>query len=206
MTLDLGELVLRGRDVLLRSLSFGDVEALTLAAAESRESYALTPVPNGRVEAEAYVDHALQQRASGERHAFAIEWQGRVVGSTSYTNYQPWSWPKGCALARVDRPDAVEIGHTWLAASAQRTDCNAQCKLLLLEQAFERWSVHSVFLRTDARNQRSRRAIEALGREVRRRAARPHPWLRLHRARLRLLLDHRRRMARGTRAAEKTGE
>lgn len=163
MTLDLGELILRGRDVVLRPLARGDAEALARAGAESRESYAYTPVPHGRGEAERYIAHALEQRASGERHPFAIEWRGTVVGSTSYAQYQPWRWPEGCALARSDRPDAVEIGYTWLAASAQRTCCNAQAKLLLLDQAFERWQVHSVFLKTDARNQRSRRAIEALG-------------------------------------------
>jgi N-acetyltransferase len=163
MALQLGDLVLSGGDVMLRPLALADVDALTSAAAESRDSYAYTPVPNGPAEARAYVEHALEQRAAGERHAFAIEWRKRVVGSTSYADYQPWRWPKGCGLARTDRPDALEIGYTWLSASAQRTSCNTQAKLLLLEQAFERWSVHSVFLKTDARNQRSRSAIETLG-------------------------------------------
>jgi RimJ/RimL family protein N-acetyltransferase len=161
--LELGDFVLSGGEVVLRPLVLDDVEALAAAAAESRESYAFTPVPNGLAEAREYVEHARQARAAGVRHPFAIEWRGRVVGSTSYAEYQPWRWPKGCELARTDRPDAVEIGYTWLSASAQRTPCNTQAKLLLLEHAFERWSVHSVFLKTDARNQRSRRAIERLG-------------------------------------------
>jgi len=163
MPLELGDLVLRGGDVVLRPLGLGDADALASAGAESRDSYGYTPVPNGPAGARAYVEHALEQRATGERHAFAIEWRERVVGSTSYAQFQPWHWPEGCALAREDRPDALEIGYTWLSASAQRTACNTQAKLLLLEQAFERWSVHCVFLKTDARNQRSRRAIEALG-------------------------------------------
>ena len=163
MTLDLGELRLQGHELVLRALERGDAEALARAAAESRESYQYTPVPDGLAEAESYIAHALEMRVAGERHPFAIEWRGQVVGSTSYAQYQPWRWPKGCDLQRADRPDSVEIGYTWLAASAQRTPCNAQAKLLLLEHAFERWQVHSVFLKTDARNQRSRRAIEALG-------------------------------------------
>ncbi len=66
-------------------------------------------------------------------------------------------------MQRVDRPDAVEIGSTWLAASAQRTRCNTECKYLLLAHAFDTWAVHRVFLKTDERNERSRRAIERLG-------------------------------------------
>src|SRR5262245_51812644 len=146
MTLHLGELRLQGYELVLRSLVPGDAEALASAAAESRASYQYTPVPDGRAEAEAYIAHTLEQRELGERHAFAIEWRGRVVGSTSFAQYQPWRWPKDCALQRSDRPDSVEIGYTWLAASAQRTPCNTGCKLLLCEQAFERWGVHSVFL------------------------------------------------------------
>jgi RimJ/RimL family protein N-acetyltransferase len=163
MTLHLGELRLHGHGLLLRSLAPGDADALAAAAAESRDSYQYTPVPDGLAEAQAYIAHALEMREAGERHPFAIEWRGRVVGSTSYAQFQPWRWPKGCDLQRSDRPDSVEIGYTWLASSVQRTPCNAAAKLLLLDHAFERWAVHSVFLKTDARNQRSRRAIEALG-------------------------------------------
>ena len=66
-------------------------------------------------------------------------------------------------MQRTDRPDAVEVGSTWLAASAQRTRCNTEAKYLLLAHAFEGWEVHRVSLRTDERNERSRRAIERLG-------------------------------------------
>jgi RimJ/RimL family protein N-acetyltransferase len=90
-------------------------------------------------------------------------WRGRVVGSTSYWDFQAWRWIAGCSQQRHDRPDAVEIGFTWLAASAQRTSCNTEAKYLLLRHAFEIWGVHRVRLRTDARNDRSRRAIERLG-------------------------------------------
>ena len=58
---------------------------------------------------------------------------------------------------------AVEIGWTWLAASAQRTGINAEAKLLLLTHAFETLRVARVDLKTDARNQRSRQAIARLG-------------------------------------------
>lgn len=160
---DPGDLSLRGEEVFLRALREADVPALAAAAVGSREHYGFSPVPNGIEEARAYVARASRMRSTGQRYAFVIEWRGRVVGSTSYTDFQPWEWPAGSALQRSDRPDAVEIGHTWLSESAQRTRCNSEAKLLLMKHAFEVWAVHRVALRTDERNQRSRRAIERLG-------------------------------------------
>lgn len=161
--LDLGQLELGGRDVVLRPLVAEDAAALALAAAESRATYVYSTAPEGRQGAEAYIARALKQKSEGQRYPFALHWRGRIVGSTSYSEFQPWVWPEGSAQQRHDRPDAVEIGYTWLAASAQRTACNTEAKLLLLEQAFERWAVHSVYLRTDERNQRSRAAIMRIG-------------------------------------------
>jgi RimJ/RimL family protein N-acetyltransferase len=78
-----------------------------------------------------------------------------AVGCTSFFN--PRTWPGREKLY------AVEIGWTWLAASAQRTGINAEAKLLLLTHAFETLKVARADLKTDARNQRSRQAIERLG-------------------------------------------
>jgi RimJ/RimL family protein N-acetyltransferase len=89
---------------------------------------------------------------------------GRLVGSTRFLNIEFWTWPEGNAHQRgVERPDAVEIGATWLAAETQRTPINTEAKLLMLGHAFDRWRVHRVSLMTDARNERSRNAIMRLG-------------------------------------------
>jgi N-acetyltransferase len=162
--LHFGDLHLEGAHVVLRALRPDDANALAFAAAESREHYRYNPVPDGLAEAQAYIARALAQRVAGERHPFAIVWRGRIVGTTSYSDYQPWAWPPaGAALQRHSAPDAVEVGYTWLAASAQRTGCNTEAKLLLIRHAFEVWRVHRVCLRTDQRNARSRAAIERLG-------------------------------------------
>jgi RimJ/RimL family protein N-acetyltransferase len=163
MPIDLGHIELQGRDVLLRPLSLSDATALSLASSESQETYGMSGVPVGLQACEQYIDKALQMRAAGERYPFAIVWNGRVVGSTSYYDFQPWDWPQASPLQRKEVPDATEIGYTWLAASAQRTRCNTEAKFLLMQYAFETWKVHRVFLRTDERNQRSRAAIERLG-------------------------------------------
>ncbi len=156
-------LVLRGVEVTLRPLSVDDVEALTAASAESREHYGFSEIPEGPEETRRYVEKALGQLSAEQRIPFTIVWCGRVVGTTSYYDFQPWEWPVGCDLQRLDRPDVLEIGYTWLAASAQRTRCNTESKYLLLPHAFDFWEVHRVCLRTDVRNERSRRGIERLG-------------------------------------------
>jgi RimJ/RimL family protein N-acetyltransferase len=150
-----GESVLRGQTVTLRPLVIADAAALAAAAAESREEFTYTRVPHGVEE--------VADRETGRRMPFAIVWHGRVVGSTSYLDLQRWRWPAGSPLQRTDEPDAVEIGSTWLAASAQRTRCNTEAKHLLLSHAFDVWGVHRVSLKTDQRTARSRRAIERLG-------------------------------------------
>lgn len=154
---------LRGTEVVLRPLSVDDAEALALAASESREHYRFNPVPDGLNGATAYVGRALRQRDEGWRIPFTILWGERVVGSTSYSDLRPWEWPAGSDRQRTDRPDSVEVGYTWLAASAQRTRCNTEAKYLLLTHAFDAWNVYRVSLRTDERNARSRAAIERLG-------------------------------------------
>jgi RimJ/RimL family protein N-acetyltransferase len=50
-----------------------------------------------------------------------------------------------------------------LSKSAIRSGANTEAKLLMLTHAFESWQVLRVCLHTDARNQRSRSAIERIG-------------------------------------------
>lgn len=154
---------LRGMEVLLRPMSIVDAEAFAAAAAESREHYYFNPVPDGLANARRYIERALRQRDDGRRMPFTVVWRNRVVGSTSYSEFHPWEWPAASQMQRLNQPDAVEVGYTWLAASAQRTRCNTEAKCLLFTHAFDVWNVSRVSLRTDERNARSRRAIERLG-------------------------------------------
>jgi RimJ/RimL family protein N-acetyltransferase len=57
----------------------------------------------------------------------------------------------------------AEIGWTWVTRSAWATGVNVETKLLLLEHAFERVGLRRVEFKTDARNERSRGALLALG-------------------------------------------
>jgi RimJ/RimL family protein N-acetyltransferase len=171
----LPDFTLEGKDVRLRPLALGDVEALAAAAAQSRDSFAWTWVPDGVAETRMMAEKALQQRSTGQRYPFVTLYLGRIVGWTSYYRMEFWEWPEGHPQSGRLTPDAVEIGGTWLSQSAQRTRCNTEAKLLMLRHAFETWAVRRVHFETDERNIRSRNAIARLGAKLEgiRRADRP---------------------------------
>jgi RimJ/RimL family protein N-acetyltransferase len=99
---------------------------------------------------ERWFAHALRE-AEAEREApfVTIRRGGAVLGSTRYMTLRP-------------EHRGVEIGNTWLAQSAWSTGANGEAKLLMLEHAFERVGAMRVEFKTDARNEESRRALEAL--------------------------------------------
>ena len=153
-------LVLEGDHVRLEPLAMAHADGLLTAASEDQSSYVWTRAPSpDAAGVVAFIDETL---AWPGRIGFATVWldEGRVVGSTSYFA-EWWDWPGH--TGPPDVPDAVEIGGTWLAASAQRTVVNTETKLLMLGQAFDVWRVQRVALKTDARNDRSRAAIERIG-------------------------------------------
>ncbi|MCX5169186.1 GNAT family N-acetyltransferase [Streptomyces antibioticus] len=148
--------VLEGELVRLEPLEHRHAADLAVAAEEDRGTYAFTWVPRAD-EVDAYIDAQLARAATGRLAPYAQirVATGRAVGATSY-------WEPRCWLSE-DRLDAVEVGFTWLAPSAQGTGVNAEAKLLLFRHAFEEWGVSRVDLKTDARNLRSRAAIESVG-------------------------------------------
>jgi len=95
---------------------------------------------------------AVAQTAAGTRIPFTVVdlASGRAVGSSSY-------------LDMVPADDRLEIGHTWYGGPWQGSAINPACKQLLLGHAFDTLGAQRVMLKCDARNERSRRAIKALG-------------------------------------------
>jgi len=159
-------LVLEGRHVRLEPLGVGHARDLLAAARGPRETYAFTTVPADEPSMVGYIEAALRDQEAGRALPFATvaKTTGRVVGSTRFGNIEFWPWLPGNSNQRGrDVPDVVEIGWTWLAADVQRTPVNTEAKLLMLAHAFETWRVHRVSFMTDARNERSRRAILRLG-------------------------------------------
>ena len=153
--------VLVGTHVRLEPIAPAHIPGLVAAAAEDRSNYQWTPVPEGTDEITAWVERAEHERATGRSLTFTTMRAtdgGRIAGSTSFLDPQYWG-----RSGRTNGFDSIEIGATWLAASAQRTPINTEAKLLMLDYAFEVWNVHRVVLNTDERNERSRAAIARIG-------------------------------------------
>jgi RimJ/RimL family protein N-acetyltransferase len=148
--------VLAGVRVRLEPLTLAHAGDLRVAAEEDRDTYGFTVVPRAAT-VEEYIAGLAALRDNGAVVAFAQVRcdDGRAIGATSLC--EPRYWPGRDELC------AVEIGRTWLAASAQRTGINAEAKFLMFEYAFETLRVARVDLKTDARNERSRRAIVGIG-------------------------------------------
>lgn len=142
--------VLENAHVRLEPLSLDHADDLA-AAADGLEHAWYTSVPRPD-EVVADIERRLEWAASGTMNAFAVRRvaDDRVVGQTTFCH--------------IDQPNRhVEIGHTWLGLSAQRTAVNTAAKLLLLGHAFESCDAIAVELRTHWHNRQSRAAIARLG-------------------------------------------
>jgi N-acetyltransferase len=92
----------------------------------------------------------LLARQMGDEHGFAtLSADGEPLGSSSY-------------LAPRPIHDGAEIGNTWLTPAVWNGGVNVEAKLLMLGFAFDELGCMRVELKTDARNERSRGAIESL--------------------------------------------
>jgi RimJ/RimL family protein N-acetyltransferase len=157
--------VLAGRHVRLEPLDRRHAAGLAFAAAGDADLYQLTAVPMTEAAALRYIELASAVRAAGTAAPFAVVRLAdeAVIGSSRLWDLQWWAWPEGHSRRGHDGPDTCEIGHTWLSRSAIRTGANTEMKRLMLTFAFETWQVESVCLHTDARNERSRRAMHRIG-------------------------------------------
>lgn len=91
-------------------------------------------------------------RENPAMHAFAVvdTTTGATIGSTRYLEIDPTH-------------RKVEIGWTFLAPRYWRSRVNAACKLLLMGYAFEECGVVRVQFKAEAKNLRSRRALDGIG-------------------------------------------
>lgn len=156
---------LQGHHIRLEPLDQRHIAGLAGIAAGETDLYRWTQVPSGEDEARRYVATALAMRDSGKAVPFATVRQadGAVIGSTRFFDLEWWAWPAGHERHGHPGPDGGEIGYTWLAPAAVRSGANTEAKLLMLAHAFEHWGMLRVCLHTDARNTRSRAAMERIG-------------------------------------------
>jgi RimJ/RimL family protein N-acetyltransferase len=157
VALVLDPITLSGRVVQLEPLSVDHVDGLVAASTIERDTYDYTDVPGTHDAMRQYIEKLLAGHAAGRVLPFAQRRldTGELAGCTRFLEPR---WRRG-----RHEPDEIEIGGTWLAATAQRTAINTEAKYLLLTHAFEHWDVWRVAICTDEDNARSRTAIERLG-------------------------------------------
>ncbi|MCE9559227.1 MAG: GNAT family N-acetyltransferase [Armatimonadetes bacterium] len=97
-------------------------------------------------------DYVKDSLAFPNSQAFVVELRktGEIIGMTSFMDIRP-------------QHRGLEIGMTWIVPEHRGTSVNPEMKLLLLEQAFEKWLAVRVQLKTDSRNLHSQTAIRKLG-------------------------------------------
>lgn len=145
-------ITLNSRTVRLEPLSIDHVSDLIGAVKDGKlynHWYTSIPKPKNM---KAEIERRLKLQDMGSMLPFAVISliEEKAVGMTTYMN--------------VDKENKrVEIGSTWYAKSVQRTSLNTECKLMLLEHAFENLACICVEFRTHFMNHQSRRGIERLG-------------------------------------------
>lgn len=143
---------LEGRLVVVEPLARSHEDGLW-EAARGAEVWRWMPMHAAadRASFRSWMDEALARAVAGLDVPFAVldAGSGTPLGSTRYLE-----------LRREHR--GLEIGWTWLAPRAWGTGANVETKLLLLRHAFETLGCMRVEFKTDALNERSRAALEAL--------------------------------------------
>lgn len=99
-----------------------------------------------------YFDFAMDPQARGEQHSFVIYRSGNreIIGMTRFYELN-------------EKNKRVAIGYTWYIPAVWRKVYNKECKLLLLQYAFEELRFNRVELTVASQNVRSQKAVEKIG-------------------------------------------
>jgi RimJ/RimL family protein N-acetyltransferase len=138
--------------VRLRPIEAADQEDIRAIAMDSDIWRYFVSMVTDDASFEAFFDAMLADHAQHRRVVFHITdlASGRTAGSMSYGN-----------IAEAD--GRLEIGWSWLGKEFRGAGVNRHAKALLLENAFDRLGAERVEFKTDARNERARRALRNIG-------------------------------------------
>ncbi len=164
--LDTGPLA--GEHVRLEPLGYHHAAGLLAASCGGGDLYRWIGfrVPHDEDQVRRFMEIALRAREQRAAVPYAVvrAASGTVIGATQFHQLDYWPWQLAADAGHDPAtPDVAEIGGTWLSKEAIRTAANTEMKRLMLTHAFETWQVKSVCLHADARNERSRAAIERIG-------------------------------------------
>lgn len=147
------DISLENEYVLLRPLQAKDIELLAHFAQNESSiwKYSLLQVQNESDLAK-YVAQAVEARGLKKEYPFIVfdKKKKQYAGSTRFYDIQlPFQ--------------TLQLGYTWYGAEFQGTYVNPNCKLLMLQYAFETLNMERVEFRADNRNARSIKAMKNLG-------------------------------------------
>jgi len=147
------EYILENDIVKLRPLISSDFNILSEFAINEPTlwEYSLLPA-NGLENLKTYMDAAFKDKDAKKSYPFIVfdKRANKYAGSTRFYDYQ-------------ETHNTVQLGYTWYGKDFQGTGLNKNCKLLLLQFAFETLELDRVEFRADANNERSIAAMKSIG-------------------------------------------
>lgn len=148
----------KGRFVWLQPLAAEHTDGIVALANSDRSTFEWIDVPYTFADVKAILDVVDGQPDPVQTTTFVQRriTDAVIVGMTNFLNIERWNGPD-------HGPTSVEIGNSWLSTDALASPIDTESKLLLMTHAFEHWNVVRVQFRTDARNDRSRRALTRIG-------------------------------------------
>ena len=101
---------------------------------------------------EKYIAHAFDPKGMGNQYSFVMRQadSDRIIGMTRYYFYEP-------------KDKRVAIGYTWYVPEVWGKVYNKECKLLLLQYAFEVLGLNRVEFHVAHKNVRSQKAVLKIG-------------------------------------------
>ena len=144
---------LRGQKVTLVPLSQDQASEYFAIGQDADVWQFLAPDPfKISTDAEHWIESMLCRQQDSGSVTFSVydNGSGKLAGSSSFLDVRT-------------AHEGLEIGYTWYGHAFRRTYVNTATKLVLLEHAFDELGAIRVQLQTDARNQRSQKAIERIG-------------------------------------------
>jgi N-acetyltransferase len=145
--------ILENDVVLLRPLVENDYEHLLPFALNEPELWKFSLIsPAGASGMKDYIAAAIDGRANGVEYPFIVfdKRTLQYAGSTRFYDIQLHN-------------QSMQLGYTWYAKAFQGTGLNKNCKLLLLQFAFETLGLERVEFRADNNNERSKAAMRSIG-------------------------------------------
>jgi RimJ/RimL family protein N-acetyltransferase len=146
-------IILEDDRVRLRPLKADDLEALTGYVRDDQElfRFALTPM-NTEGDLKEYISSALLQQQKKLEYPFVVidKISGKIAGTTRFY-----------LIDTIQR--SLAIGYTWIGTEFHRTGLNRSMKALMISYSLKELGFERVEFRLDSENERSARALEAIG-------------------------------------------